>query len=178
MAEQSGKSNSSNGIKAIVIVGIVVIIALLTAILVVVLKNNNKTEPEQEKRAVVVNNEEAAEEVVEEMLNQEYVAPGYYEVTMTTDWHFTEGGAKSTDAYVENVQTNSNDVYFDLVLSEDESQVIYKSPVIPLGGKLEDVQLDRTMDPGTYSCVMIYHLVDENQNSLSELRVGLTIFVE
>ena len=180
MAEQSGKNNSSGSvIKILAVVGIFLIVALLAAILVVVLKNNNnKSEPEEEKRAVVVNDKEAAEEIAEQMINEEYVAPGYYEVVQTTDWHFPSGKEQSTDAYVENVTSNSNDVYFDLVLSEDESQVIYESPVIPRGSKLEEITLDTDLAAGVYDGVMIYHLVDENQKPLSELRINLTIVVE
>jgi hypothetical protein len=43
---------------------------------------------------------------------------------------------------------------------------------------MDNIQLDTPLDAGTYDCVMIYHLVDEDQNTVSELRVGLTITVE
>lgn len=175
MAEQSKNSSSNKGMKIVVIIGIIVIIALLAAILVLLL--GKKEEKPQEKRAVVVT-EEKAEEVAETMLQEEYVAPGYYETSMTTEWHFPSGDQPSTDAYVANVERNTNDVYFDIVLSEDESVKIYSSPVIPRGAELENISLDTVLDAGTYDCVLIYHLVDENQNSISELRVGLTIIVE
>ena len=88
------------------------------------------------------------------------------------------GKEVSYDAVVENVAKNTNDVYFDIVLEEDEEKVLYKSPVIPRGGRLEEIILDDTLDAGTYNCVVIYHLIDEDQNTLSTLRVALEIIVE
>ena len=91
---------------------------------------------------------------------------------------FSTGKEASYDAVVENVETNTNDVYFDIVLESDETKVLYKSPVIPRGGRLEEIILDEPLEAGNYECVVIYHLIDENQNTLSTLRIGLTIIVE
>jgi hypothetical protein len=79
---------------------------------------------------------------------------------------------------VENVEKNTNDVYFDILLAEDESHVIYQSPVIPRGGHIEKIALDEDLEPGTYDCICVYHLIDEDQNTISTLRVTLTIIVE
>jgi hypothetical protein len=97
---------------------------------------------------------------------------------MSTTWHFATGDAISEDAYVRNDAGNTNDVYFDVFLAEDESTPILQSPVIPRGGELENISLDTALDAGTYDCVMVYHLVDENQETVSTLRVGFTIIVE
>jgi hypothetical protein len=64
------------------------------------------------------------------------------------------------------------------VLEEDESKVLYKSPVIPRGGKLKDIALEEQLSAGTYPCIVVYHLIDENQNTLSTLRVSLKIVIE
>ena len=79
---------------------------------------------------------------------------------------------------VENDPKNTNDVYFDIVLAEDEEKVIYKSPVIPRGGHLEEIVLDEALEAGTYDCVVIYHAVDEEQNTLGTVRIALQIIVE
>ena len=84
----------------------------------------------------------------------------------------------SYDAVVENVETNTNDVYFDIVLENDEETVLYKSPVIPRGSRLEDIALDEPLEAGTHNCVVIYHLIDEEQNTLSILRIALEIIIE
>lgn len=163
--------------KAAIVIGSVVIIALLVTVIVLLLRGKEEPKDEGgEKRNVVVTKENA-EQVAQEMANSEYVPDGYYTTSMTTTWNFATGDATSEDAYVGNVTSNTNDVYFDVVLEEDESQVIYKSPVIPRGGELDGIKLDTKLKKGTYPCIVIYHLVDKEQNTVSTLRVGIKIIV-
>ena len=169
-------SKGGNGLKIAIAVGVVVIIALLGVIIFLLV--GKKEEPE--KRSVVLNKDNA-DEVIEEMVKnaeEETLPITYYETTMSTEWHFKNGSATSEDAYVANSTANSTDVYFDIVLSDDEENVIYKSPVIPRGGELENIALDKVLDKGDYDCVCIYHLVDEDQKTLSTLRVTLKISIE
>lgn len=157
----------------------VVVIASLVGVIIYLLQSREaEAEPERELRNVVITSENV-ESVLEEIIErQEKVAPGYYTVTMNTTWHFTTGDEASYDAVVENVVTNTNDVYFDIVLEDDEDTVLYKSPVIPRGGRLGEIALDESLDAGTYNCVVIYHLIDDEQNTLSTLRITLRIIVE
>lgn len=121
---------------------------------------------------------ENAEEIAEDFLSEPAPAPQYYEVTMNNVWHFPDGASPSTDAVVENSTENSTDVYFDVLMADDETNVIYASPIIPLGERVEKFQLERNLDAGTYPCVCVYHLVDANQRTLSTLRVAVTVIVE
>lgn len=175
--ETVGKQRARKRGAMLIGVGIVLIIVLLGIIAVLLLKGANREEPEETRRNVVVN-QSNAEEIADEMINQEYIAPGYYSASMTTTWHFETGDAVSEDAYVANVAENTNDVYFDIFLEGQEEEPIFRSSVIPRGNEIESIKLDKALDAGTYDCVMIYHLVDEDQNTISTLRVGLTIIVE
>lgn len=166
-----GKRKDNN--KKIIIAGTVIIIILL-AVLVFLLLRDSKDEP---KRNVVVN-QDNVEEVTDEMVNQKYVEPGYYNVTMPMEWHFKTGDGVSEDAFVRNVEENTNDVYFDVFLADDESKSILESPVIPRGSEMDNIALDKALEKGTHDCVMVYHLIDEDQNTLSTLRVGFKITVE
>ena len=65
-----------------------------------------------------------------------------------------------------------------MFLADDENKPILKSPVLPRGSELNNIALDVQLSAGTYDCVMVYHLVDEEQNTISTLRVGFTIIVE
>lgn len=169
--------------KNIIIAGIAVIILLLVAVVVLLLTRGTgemgkkEVTQEEDKRNVLVT-EDNVKEVAEDFFSQEYVPQGYFSATMSNVWHFKTGDAESEDAYVANDKANSNDVFFDVFLSEDESNPIYQSPVIPLGSELNKIKLDTELKQGTYDCVMVYHLVDEEQNTLSTVRVGLTIEVE
>ena len=164
----------------IIILGLV--IAVLAAVIIVMVLRGKKDTPAQtpeepEKRSTLIT-EDNADEVLQEMADREYVEPGYYNVRMNTEWHFSSGDAESEDAYVENSEMNTNDVFYDVVLAEDESQVLYKSPIIPVGSSMHQVKLDKKLDAGTHDCILIYHLVDDKQETISTLRVTLKIIVE
>lgn len=151
---------------------VAIVIVILIGIIIYLLFPR---EEEDDRRNVVVTPDNV-ESVLEKA--DEAVPDGYYTVTMNPTWHFANGSTASYDAVVENVAENTNDVYFDIVLEADEENVLYKSPVIPRGGRLEEITLDKALDAGTYPCVVIYNLVDEEQNTLSTLRVGLEIVIE
>jgi len=166
------------------IVGKALIVALLAATLTLLssCKKQEAVTPEPQAdtgntRSVLVTPENA-EQVAEELISQDYVEPGYFTVSMSNVWHFANGDAESGDAFVENLTQNTNDVYFDLFLMENQDSAIYESPVIPRGGVLENFALDTHLDAGTYDCVMIYHLVDGSQNTVSTLQVEVTVIVE
>jgi uncharacterized protein YxeA len=176
--EQTGNGGKSN--KAVVIllgIIIVLLIALIGVFAALLLKKEAPKEEPQEKRSVVVTKDNV-EETVENMLAEEYTPPGYYEATMSTTWHFRTGDAISTDAYVANVKSNTNDVYFDVFIGDEEVNPIYQSPIIPLGGELDEIKLDTPLDAGTYDCLLVYHLVDDQQNTTSTLNMGVKIIVE
>lgn len=175
MKEQEQNKTKKGGF-VIVIAAAVIIAGLLGVIIFLLLSQNTK--PEEEKRSVVITPENV-EQVLEEITEtKETVTPGYYTATMNTTWRFASGDQPSYDAVVENVEANTNDVFFDIVFENDESKVLYKSPVIPRGERLENITLDEPLDAGTYDCVVIYHLIDEEQNTLSTLRIAITIIVE
>ncbi len=186
-ANQTGSSGSGKaGKKIFVILGVVaaVVIIVLAGIIIYLVTNKDKepaaigtsAEPKEEREVLVT--EENVKEVVEQMEAQEYVPPGYYTITQNYEWHFPKGSETSTDAHVENVPENTNDVYFDLFLSDNDEEPIYQSPVIPLGAVLEDFKLDTELSAGSYDCIMVYHLVDENQNTISTVSVTVKVIVE
>lgn len=174
MAKNSKHNGKGNGVKIAIIIGIIVIIILLITVIVILITGRDKKEV---KRNVVVT-QQNAEEVAQGLIDEPYVEPGYYNTNMSTTWHFATGDAVSEDAYVMNDEGNTNDVYFDVYLADDESTPILESPILSRGATLENISLDKPLDAGTHDCVMVYHLVDDNQNPVSSLRVAFTIVVE
>ena len=159
-----------------------VIIVLLLVVVILLLKGHGDTGSDLEettmpsKRNVVINEENAEEMAVEILNREEAMVPGTYEVTMNSTWNFQDGTSISDNAYVENSTANTNSVYFDLQL-DDTGNIIYESPVIPVGSYLKDIKLDTDLDAGTYECTLTYHLVDEEQNTLATLRMAVTVVV-
>ena len=118
-----------------------------------------------------------AEKLAEKLIIEEPVAPGSYEVTMSTTWDFENGTSVSENAFVANKKNNTNDVYFDLVRSDTE-EVILASPIIPLGMKMDKIKLDDDLPKGSYDCVCTYYLIDDDQKPISKLSVGVTVNVK
>ena len=180
---EKGSSSGSGSKKKYIIIGIVaaVIILALVGVIIFLLMNKDKpakaAAPKDGKRDVLVTEDNVAE-VAKQMEEQEYVPQGYYTVTQNYEWHFPKGNAESSDAHVENLPENTNDVYFDLFLADNDQEPIYQSPVIPLGAVLENFKLDKKLSKGTYDCIMVYHLVDENQNSISTVSMTVKVIIE
>ena len=177
----SGKSTGRLWIP--IVLGAVVIGVLIGVIVAQGILLNRKApvaealrEDEPEKRPVLVN-EQNAEQIAEALIEEERVPVGSYEVVMNSTWRFPDGSAPSENAYVENVPENTNDVYFDVQLA-DTGETIYESPVIPRGTHLNQITLNRDLDAGSYDCLLIYHLIDEEQRTLRTLRMAITIIVD
>lgn len=177
MSNTEPKNNveaKKKGGKVVLIICILIILALIGVVIYLLL---NKDGEEQGRRNVVVN-EDNVDKIIEQMQDSERVADGYYEMTMNSTWYFENGTAASDNAYVENTVTNTNSVYFDIVRS-DTGETIFESPIIPVGSHMEGITLDKDLDAGTYDCVLIYHLLDEeNENDISTVRVSVTIVIE
>ena len=174
----SSKSNKT------IIAGIAIIIILLVVVVVLLLTRGNNTGKEvieEPKRNVVVT-EDNVEEVVNDLLEQsEETVPKeaeYYAVTMNYEWKFPTGDSPSSNAYVENNPSNGTDVYFDVFLEGNEDDKIFESPIIPVGSNISGFSLSKDLDAGTYNCICEYHLVDEEQKTLSTLRVTVKVIVE
>ena len=181
MSSQNLKENKK---KSVLLIVVVVILVAALAVTVGLLLSKDKDTAEVEvgnteapKRNVVVTEKNAAE-IASELAEEDYVEPGYYTVNMATEWHFSTGDAISDNARVDNVAGNTNPVYFDVFLAEDETEPIYSSPVIPVGSFLEKIALDQPLEAGDYDCIIIYHLVDDDQNTISTLRVTMKITVD
>lgn len=104
------------------------------------------------------------------------VPDGNFQVTMTTEWNYPDINTPAEDSYVENAKNNTLDAKLKVVLTSDESVVLYESPLLPVGSYTAGIPLKVTLSPGSYDCVAIYTLYrpGDSENAGS-VRVGLTI---
>jgi len=162
--------------KILLSVGAVALVAL-AVVIAFQLGANRQPEPivlemsDQGGRGFVV-----TEDNVEEMLEQlnRPVEDGYYRTRMNVDWVFPSSSEPSTNAHVENADTNTRTVYFDLVLA-DTNELIYSSPFIPVGAKLENFTLDAHVPAGEHSGIVTYHLVDDDFQEISTVSVSVNL---
>lgn len=176
--------------KRLIIICIVaaVIIAILIGIIIAMMYEsktddstgieNSTDSGETEKRPILIT-EDNIEQMAEQILNQDEPqdVPMSYQVTMNSTWEFEDGQSVSRNAYVANSKNNETPIYFD-VIRNDTQEVIYRSPVIPLGMDLDDIVLDVDLDAGNYECTLVYHLIDEEQNTLTTVNMWLMVKVE
>ena len=162
MSEQSEQKsgNKAKGGKIVFAVCGVVIAGLLgTVIYLLVNRPEQKPSGDEPVSRNVVVNEDNVEEVLTQLRDQgQSTAPGYYEVMMNTTWNFPNGEEPSSNAYVKNVETNTNSVYFDVTLADTE-ETILASPILPVGSYLENITLDTVLSAGNYDCLVTYHLL-------------------
>lgn len=164
------KSNVKKKVSPLVIIFPVIIVAVIVGILIIAFVG-------KESDANVVVTPDNVEEIIAQLREEERVPIGSYEVTMNTAWTFPDSKTASEDAYVSNAVTNNSTVYFDINL-EGSTDVIYKSPYIPVGSSVQNITLDNDMDKGVYEAVLTYHLVDESYKETSKVSVGITITIQ
>lgn len=159
---------------------LVVVVVALAGCVVFLLSGKGKDKKDAEtvesKREVIVN-EDNIQDAIGQLDKEGNVLPGNYEVTMNATWRFADGKAASSNAYVENADTNTNAVYFDVVLS-GTGETIYKSPVLPLGSHIGGFKLNTELSKGEYDAVVVYHLIDDDQKTISTVNMGITIIIE
>jgi hypothetical protein len=164
------KEKKKKGGKIVLAICIILIIVLCVIIYLLL----SRKEDDETKRKVLVN-EDNVEEILSDI--EERTPSGSYEVTMNSTWYFESGTESSDNAYVENAETNENSVYFDVTRSDTE-ETILESPIIPVGEHMNNITLDSELSAGTYDCVMTYHLLDDDEETISTVRVGLTIVIQ
>lgn len=178
--EATEQKQKNNKMLIIVCIAAAIIIVVLIGIILSMAhskKSANDMESlgEKKKRPVVVVAENA-EEVAEQILNQTEPEgiPLHYQVTMNSTWEFEDGQSESSNAYVANSKENETPVYFD-VIRNDTQEIIYQSPVIPVGQDLRSITLDQDLDAGDYESTLIYHLIDDDQNTLTTVNMWVMI---
>lgn len=183
MSEVSGENNveKKKGKNLVwICVGIIIVLIIAMGLLIYAFigSQNNSDESEGNTRSVLVNRDNL-NQVVDDIMNREPVENGYYLVSMTNDWIFPNGTSASSNSFIENDRSNTNAVYFDINLDNESNELIYSSPVLPVGNRIDGIVLDKNLEAGNYNCVLTYHLLDDSyEKTVSTVRVTLDITVE
>jgi len=170
------KNRKSKTTVVILLMVFLVVIATLASVVYFINKKDDNPSPSSTPngRGTVVTLDNR-DEILADLNNK--VGNGFYEIMMNVEWSFKNASTPSEDAYVANPTTNSNTVYFDVVI-DSTGQTVYESPMIPVGYALQDITLKSDLAAGTYPCTLTYHLVDENSKDVSTLAVGVTLNIE
>jgi hypothetical protein len=180
--------NKNNKLIIIIIVLLAIIVLILVAIVAYLLGKGQSTtaggnssvgeEPRREVTGSVrtVIDESNAEDVINQM--REEVAEGMFECKMSMKWTFEDGKSASKDAYVANSVNNTHPIFFDIYMN-DTDELIYSSPILPVGTDLTDIKLDTELPAGEYKVTVMYTLIKdvETQEPISSAGYVITIKV-
>lgn len=167
----SGKNNSLIIMCAIICV--ILIIIIVSAIVLISASSDSRQLEKNQKRDIVVtpdNVEEILEQMAESNPDTSYTA------SMNVDWYFADSSTPSDNSYVENAPENGRTVYFDILLASS-NEMVYTSPYIPVGSRLESIALQSDLEAGDYEAVCLYHLVDDDNQEVSTVSVAVTLHI-
>jgi hypothetical protein len=108
---------------------------------------------------IEVINESNVTELIEEV--RENVAKGRFSTHMNTTWRFPDGSSPSSNAVMGNSARNNYPMWFEVRLQEN-NELIFTSPVLPLGTQIEEIVLDRVLSKGTYPAALSIHMIDDD----------------
>lgn len=157
-----------NGIHPIIIAVIVCMVAIIGILSYMLLK----PEKAVDNKGNLLVDESNLEDVTNAI--GEAVEDGMFEVNMSTSWNFPDGASASTNAVIANGTANHYPITFEVILDEE---IIYTSPVIPVGKKIKEVILEKDLDAGTYNAVCKYHLWKEDGTENSSFGVNIKLYI-
>ena len=157
--------------KKVTIVAFAVLCIALVVCVVLLLTRSKEESKELDRDFVDQSNTDT---VMEDIGDK--VAEGMFECSMTTSWVFEDGKSESPNAYVANVENNLHTIYFDVYNSATD-ELLYSSPMLPVGTEIKNIKLDKELQKGEYDAVVMYTLVDENEEEVSTAGFTITISV-
>lgn len=184
----SNKENpASKGSKWIIIAVIAVLtVALIVCIVLLVSRsgdtgenqlnvnnNDNDAPPTALDRGFV--DESNVDNIMSELSDK--VEEGMFECMMSTSWTFEDGASASPNSYVANVENNLHAIFFDVYIDPTE-ELIYSSPILPVGSEIRGIKLDKELSAGDYDAIVMYTLVNEDYEEVSTVGFRITITVK
>ena len=157
--------------KKVTIVAFAVLCIALVVCVVLLLTRSKEESKELDRDFVDQSNTDT---VMEDIGDK--VAEGMFECSMTTSWVFEDGKSESPNAYVANVENNLHTIYFDLYNSATD-ELLYSSPMLPVGTEIKNIKLDKELQKGEYDAVVMYTLVNEENEEVSSVGFNITISV-
>lgn len=152
--EEAGKPEKQSKKKimmAAVIVLLLIVISVLGIVIYTLLHKPEEPKPERAvSEGLVVNGE-----IDEKASNARFTTD------MNMIWTFPSGSAVSNNAVIGNSASNAYECYFEVYLDDEEQTLLYSSPVLPTGKRLEELKLDQVLPDGMYDAICTYHILDD-----------------
>lgn len=123
---------------------------------------------------VVLDDQDELQKAVDALY--EKAAKGQMALEMQTQASSKDGSQFT--CYLANAKKNTYDMYMVLYL-DDTQEEIYRSGLIPVGGRLEEFTISQTLEAGNHEATLVYNQVEEDRQTVhAQVNVGLTLIVE
>lgn len=154
-----GQEQKKIGKGSLILIGILAVIIAGLGVTVYILLHR----PEEPVRAESAERPERA--VSEGLIVDGNIDQKASEARFTTDmnmiWTFPSGSAVSNNAVIGNSASNLYECYFEVYLDDEEQTLLYSSPILPVGKRLEKLELDQVLPDGSYDAICTYHILDD-----------------
>ncbi len=138
---------------AVLITAMVVVIGVL-GVVIYQLMNKPEEAPTQDRRiseGLAVGNE----------ASDSKASDARFTTDMNMVWTFPSGSPISNNAVIGNSASNVYECYFEVYLNDEEQTLLYSSPVLPVGTRLDQLELDQALPDGDYEATCTFHLLDD-----------------
>ncbi len=141
--------------KLLIVIVFIVLIAVIGVLGAVIYKLANKEEEVQKPERVV------SEGLVVGGSTNQKASEARFTTDMNMIWTFPSGSDTSNNAVIGNSASNLYECYFEIYLDNEEQTLLYSSPVLPVGKRLDKLKLNQVLPDGTYEAICTYHLLDD-----------------
>ncbi len=179
------KQGSGKMTKASLIAVILILLAAIITLLILILlkRDSGQSQPPAAPAAnggiltydstVVLDDPETLQKLVDEMVRKAE------EGTMTLEMQVdaVSGDGITFSCYLANALENNYDMFLTLYLDETQEE-IYRTGLIPLGGRIETFSLEKALEKGSHSCTLVFNQVEEDLQTIhAQVNVGLNLIV-
>lgn len=142
--------------KIVIAAAVMLMLAVIGAMGAVIYRLANKEEAPRE-RAV------SSGLIVDENDIDQKAANARFTTDMNMIWTFESGSRISYNAVIGNSSANLYECYFEVYLDDEDQTLLYSSPVLPVGKRLDVLRLDKGLSDGVYDAICTYHLLDDEE---------------
>lgn len=145
---QNTEKGKSNGRKLVILLLLLIILALAAVIYFLLNRPEKKVERD-------ISEGLAVGEVDEKAANARFTTD------MNMIWTFPSGSAVSSNALIGNSASNIYECYFEVYLDNEEQTLLYSSPVLPVGKRIDQLELNEVLPDGSHNAICTYHILDD-----------------
>lgn len=180
---EQGSRKEKSGKTGIILMAVVIVLLAVVIVLLVMFRPREPAKSDTlpaaggaltYDTAVVLDDPETLQKLVDEMVRK--AAEGTMTLEMQVDAVSSDGLTFS--CYLANAVENNYDMFMTLYLDETKEE-IYRSGLIPLGGRIESFALTEELAKGNHSCTLVFNQVEEDLQTIhAQVNVGLNLIVK